>query len=185
MVDQLVVAAGIKPRRFRTKWQRSCYEGPTARQDAESAERNRWINLLADLLRQTDTPMGRLLRQNPANSQLLGGARRAGTLRSRVRNIQKFVASWLAVAHGVTFPVNWRQLIECAQVRLSEPCVRGSLKLLHNSCLFLQEVAGLQDRFTDDAFFEVRWKELLASAIPGKAPRDYYTRSFGGYCHVS
>ena len=38
VVDQLVVAADIKPRRFRTKWQKSCYEGPTARQDAESVD---------------------------------------------------------------------------------------------------------------------------------------------------
>ena len=43
-------------------------------------------------------------------------------------------------------------------------CVRGSLKLLHNSYLFLQEVAGLQDKFTDDASYEGTWKELLASA---------------------
>ena len=71
VVDQLVVAADIKPRRFRTKWQKSCYEGPTARQDAESAERSRWINLLANLLRHTDTPMERLLRENPANSHAL------------------------------------------------------------------------------------------------------------------
>ena len=61
-----------------------------------------------------------------------------------------------------TFPVHWRQLIQQAQVRLSEPCVRGSLKLLHNSYLFPQEVAGLQDKFTDDASYEVTWKELPA-----------------------
>ena len=96
--------------------------------------------------------MGRLLRENPANSQLLGGRRRAGTLRSRVRSIEKFI-TWLAVAHGVTFPVHWSQLIEYAQVRLSEPCVRGSLKLLHNSFLFLQGVAGLHEKLSDDAFF--------------------------------
>ena len=34
LVDQVVTAADVKPRRFRTKWQRTCYEGPTARQDA-------------------------------------------------------------------------------------------------------------------------------------------------------
>ena len=67
-VDQLVVAADIW---FVTKWQRSCHESPTARQDAESAECSRWINLLADVLRHTDTPSGRLLWENPANSQLL------------------------------------------------------------------------------------------------------------------
>ena len=172
VVDRLMVAAEVKPRRFRTKREKSCYEGPTARQDAESAERSRWINLLAELLRNTDTPMGRLLRENPVNSQLLGVGRRAGTLRSRVRSIQKFIA-WLPVAHDVSFPVHWKQLTEYAQVRLSEPCVRGSQKLLHNSYLFLQEVAGILDKFTDDAFFEATRKELLASAMPGKTPHHH------------
>ena len=90
-----MLAADLKSRRFRTKWQQASYEGPTARKDAESAERSRWLSLLADLLRNTDTPMGRLLRENPTNSQLLGGGRRAGTLRFRVRAIQKFLG-WLA-----------------------------------------------------------------------------------------
>ena len=170
--DQLVVAADIKPRRFRTKWQRSCYEGPTARQDAESAERSRWINLLPDLLRDTDTSMnGPSRRGEPGQLPVNWSGRRAGTIRSRVRSIQKFIA-WLAVAHGVTFTVHWRQLIEYAQVRLSDPCVRGSLKLLHNSYLFLQEVGGLEEKLADDALYEVTWKELLASAIPGNPPRQ-------------
>ena len=48
VADQLMIAADIKPRRFRTKWQQACYEGPTARKDAESAERVRWLSLVAD-----------------------------------------------------------------------------------------------------------------------------------------
>ena len=73
-VDQFMVAADLVPRRFRTKWQQAYFEGPTARKDAESAERIRWISLLADLLRNTTTPVGRLFRESPANSQLLEGA---------------------------------------------------------------------------------------------------------------
>ena len=130
--DQLAIAADVRPKKFRTKWQRIVYDGPTARKDAESAERDRWIQLLANLLRSTDTPMGRLIRENPSNIQLLGGGRRAGTLRSRVRSVQKFLG-WLVASHGVNFPVHWRQLTEYLQVRYSEPCVRGSLKLVHSS----------------------------------------------------
>ena len=63
-VDQFMVAADLVPRRFRTKWQQAYFEGPTARKDADSAERSRWISLLADLLRNTTTPMGRLLRES-------------------------------------------------------------------------------------------------------------------------
>ena len=51
IADQLVIAADMWPKRFRTKWQRAIYDGPTARRDAETAERDRWIQLLANLLR--------------------------------------------------------------------------------------------------------------------------------------
>ena len=109
IADQLVIAADMRPKRFRTKWQRAIYEGPTARKDAETAERDRWIQLLANLLRSANTPMGKMIRESPSNIQLLGGGRRAGTLRSRVRSVQKFLG-WLITSHGITFPVYWRSI---------------------------------------------------------------------------
>ena len=163
--DQLVIAADMRPKKFRTKWQRAVYDGPTARKDAELAERDRWIQLLANLLRSTDTPMGKLIRESPGNVQLLGGGRHAGTLRSRVRSVQKFLG-WLIASHGISFPVHWRQLTEYLQVRYSEPCVRGSLKLVHSSYIFLQEVAGIEDKLTDSAMYAVSLKELLSQASP-------------------
>ena len=169
--DQMVIAADLRPKKFRTRWQRIVFDGPTARKDAESAERDRWIQLLANLLRSTDTPMGKLIRENPSNVQLLGGGRRAGTLRSRVRSVQKFLG-WLVASHGVNFPVHWRQLTEYLQVRYSEPCVRGSLKLVHSSYIFLQEVAGMEDKLTDSSMYVVALKELMSQAIPGKPPRQ-------------
>ena len=169
--DQLVLAAELKPRKFRSKCQRIVYEGPTARKDLESAERSRWVASLGDLLRHTDTPMGRLMRENPSNLQLLGSGLRAGTSRSRVRSIRKFL-EWLSAAHKIAFPVHWQQLIEFLQVRLSEPCVRGSLKAAHQSFLFLQESAGIGDQLTDSALYDVARKELFAAALPGRAPRQ-------------
>ena len=70
--DLLVLAAELKPRKFRSKWQRTVYEGSTARKDMENAERSRWVASLGDLLRHTDTPMGRLLRENPIESAVAG-----------------------------------------------------------------------------------------------------------------
>ena len=169
--DQLVLASELKPRKFRTKWQRIIYEGPTARKDMEDSERSRWVAFFGDLLRHTDTPMGRLLRENPSNIQLLGSGLRVGTLRSRVRSIRKFL-EWLSTAHKIAFPVHWQQFIEFLQVRLSEPCVRGSLKSAHRSFLFLQESAGISDKFTDSALYDVARKELFAAALPGRAPRQ-------------
>ena len=70
--DLLVLAAELKPRKFRSKWQRIVYEGSTARKDMENAERSRWVASLGDLLRHTDTPMGRLPRENPIESAVAG-----------------------------------------------------------------------------------------------------------------
>ena len=75
----IIIAADLKPRKFRTKWQQAVYEGPTVRKDSEAAERGCWIALLAVLLRSTNTPMGRLIREYPSYVQLLGGRHRAGT----------------------------------------------------------------------------------------------------------
>ena len=171
IADQLVIAAELRPKRFRTRWQRTVYDGPTARKDAEASERDRWIQLLANLLRSTDTPMGKLIRESPSNIKLLGSGRRAGTLRSRVRSVQKFLG-WLVASHGISFPIHWRQLTEYLQVRYSEPCVRGSLKLVHSSYIFLQEVAGIEDKLTDSAMYAVSLKELMSQAAPGRSPRQ-------------
>ena len=42
---QLVLATELKPRRFRTTWQRRVYDGPTARLDAKNEERTKWLDL--------------------------------------------------------------------------------------------------------------------------------------------
>ena len=39
--NQLVMLAELKPRRFRTKWQKLCYDGPAGRRDAEADLRNK------------------------------------------------------------------------------------------------------------------------------------------------
>ena len=61
---------------------------------------------------------------------MLGGGRRAGTIRARVRPIRKFVA-WLAAAHELPYPTTHMHLVEFLQVRHSEPCPRGAMKLTH------------------------------------------------------
>ena len=54
IMDQLVIAADLKPRKFRTQWQQAGCEGPAARKDAESAERDRWIARFAEVDQHTD-----------------------------------------------------------------------------------------------------------------------------------
>ena len=47
-------------------------QGPTARQDAERAEKSRWLGHLATLLVGTYTPFGQRLVQNPAACHTMG-----------------------------------------------------------------------------------------------------------------
>ena len=55
---QFECAAGERLRKYRTRLERSLFDGPTARRDAEEAKRQRWLQILADLVRQSPTPMG-------------------------------------------------------------------------------------------------------------------------------
>ena len=86
--------------------------------------------------------MCQLLKEDLQNLDLLAARRRASTLRSRVRGVQKFWG-WLAAAHGISFPDSWLHYSYYVQVRLAEPCVRGALKRAHSCYIFLQEVAGV------------------------------------------
>ena len=94
ILDQLVIAADMRPKKFRTKWQRIVYDGPTARKDAESAERDRWIQLLANLLRSTDTPMGKLIQGEPEQCSV--ARRRSPRRNSQVKGSVCAKVSWLA-----------------------------------------------------------------------------------------
>ena len=170
--DQLVIAADLKPRKFRTKGgsaqsKRDLLHAKTRNSQTEIDG----FNSSRICSGQRTPHRGKLIRESPSNVQLLGGGRRAGTLRSRVRSVQKFLG-WLIASHGISFPVHWRQLTEYLQVRYSEPCVRGALKLVRSSYIFLQEVAGFEDKLTDSAMYAVSLKELLSQASLGRPPRQ-------------
>ena len=121
--------------------QRLAYKGPTARRDAEADLRSKCLRMLADILKNTETPVGQLPREDPKNIDLLGAGRRASTLRSRVRGVQKFLG-WLAAAHNLAFPDCWRHYSEFLQVRLAEPCVRGALSTPIRAMCFSRRSQG-------------------------------------------
>ena len=172
-VDTFVVAASFPPTRYKSRLHFAKFQGPSARKDAEESERQRWLQLLANLIVGTDTPMERLLQSRQGDISLLGAGRRAGTLWSRVRNIRHFLA-WLAINHGITYPTKQTHLTDFMQVRLSEPCNRGSLKLVHESFIFLDIVSGLEPslRLTSSQLYITIYRELMTKALPGKLPRQ-------------
>ena len=171
-------AAGEPPRRCRTRLERSLHGGPTARRDADEAERQRWLQVLADLVRHSSTPMGQLLAAQPRNVEVLGAGKRASTLRSRVRAIRKFLR-WLLVTRQLDYAQSVEHYTEYLRTRLSETCNRAALKTPHHALVFPGELAGTQpqDRPTSTKLYSVVFRELLATALPGRpskqAPRMF------------
>ena len=114
--------------------------------------------------------MGRLLQSRQGDISLLGAGRRAGTIRSRVRNIRHFLA-WHSSEQT--------HLTDFLQVRFSEPCNRGSLKITHESFILLDVVSGTEacSRLTNSQLYLSIYRELLSKALPGKpvkqAPRMF------------
>ena len=139
-VDQFLLASTERPTKFGARWQEKFFDGPAARKDAEDALRNKWPQELESLLKGTGTPMGKILNTKAGDCNVLGGGRRASTLRARVRASEKYL-SWLAVSPNVAFPSQVAHLTGFLESRHSEPCSRGALKAAHQ---FLEDVAGVE-----------------------------------------
>ena len=170
-VDQFLLAALERPSKFKARWQEKYYDGPNARRDAEEALRAKWLQELEVILKGTKTPMGAALENRLGDRNLLGGGRRASTLRARVRASRKYLA-WLAVSADVAFPSEVSHLTGYLESRHTEPCNRGALKAAHQSMAFLEDVAGVEEKLTTNAFYTVVYRELLATAQPGRTPKQ-------------
>ena len=77
----------------------------------------------------------------------------------------------------LVYPESLQDLTDFLHVRLTEPCSRGALKGVHRVFVFLEEISGVTsaERISTGQLYAVVYKEMLASAIPGKlhkqAPR--------------
>ena len=178
--DQFALAFNAKPKKYRTRFERTLYSGPTPRKDAEDVERSRWIHTLATLVMGTPTPVGALLQANSGDFQYLGAGRRASTLRSLVRHAKKYL-QWLALSRHVAFPTTVEHLVSYMKVRLSEPSNRGALRNVNRAYEFLEEVCGMpaESCHTKTEFYQLNFREILTSATPGRptrqAPRFFIT----------
>ena len=117
--------------------------------------------------RASSTPMGVVFREDPASRKLLGAGRRARTTRVRVRSIRK-ILGWLAAAHELPYPASFMHLVEFLQVRHSEPCARGAIRLTHVAFVFMEELAGVSEKFSSDPMYAIK-KELMATSL---GPRE-------------
>ena len=139
--DQFIQATSLKPRRVPgTVHEHVSSMDPQQGEIQKRQNETDGFFTLSELIKGTVTPMGKMLTHIPGQ-QLVGGGRRASTLRSRVRGVRKFL-SWLALNRELSYPTSFDQLSEFLQVRLSEPCNRGALKGTHQSFVFLEEMVG-------------------------------------------
>ena len=72
LAEVVAATAGRVPKTFKSRLQRALYDTPSARQEAEEAERLRWLQAMALLVERSPTPMGNLLARQPGSIALLG-----------------------------------------------------------------------------------------------------------------
>ena len=143
------------------------------RRDAEKAERQRKGEVLACMLVDTPTHVGKLLGQRPGNKSLLGGGRRASTPRSRVRAFRRFL-NRLAVNSQKGYPTEFVRHTDHMRARMTEPCNRSALKGAHRAFNLFEEVLGTQktERLTSTAMYDVIKEELQVASAPARTSKQ-------------
>ena len=140
--EQLIHASGRVPKKARTRLATMSLSGPTARQDAERAEKSRWLAHLATLLLNTQTPLQQRLVEKPAACNSMGLGLRSGTLRNRVHALRRYFC-WLATTHQVPFPSVEEHMLDYLELEVQERCNRVALKVVHQSLVYLEEIAEI------------------------------------------
>ena len=164
--EQLIHVSGQVPKKARTR-------GPTARQDAERAEKSRWLAHLATLLVGTQTPLGQRLVEKPAACNSFGLGLRSGTLRNRVHALRRYF-TWLATSHQVPFPSAEGHMLDYLELKVQERCTRVALKVVHQSLVYLEEIAEISQaaRLTVRPRYSNLLAELLSQTKLGAEPRQ-------------
>ena len=171
--EQLIHASGRVPKKARTRLAMMSFSGRIARQDAERAEKSRWLALLATLLAGTDTPLGRRLVEKPAACNSMGLCLRSGTLRNRVNALRRYF-TWLASSYRVPFPCVEEHVLDYLELKVQEPCTRVSLKVVHQTLVYLEEISEIspEARLTVRPRYSNLLAELLSQTKPGSEPRQ-------------
>ena len=166
-------ASGRVPKKARIRLAMVSFSGPTARQDAELAEKSRWLGNLATLLVGTQTPLGQRLVQKPAACNSMGLALRSGTLRNRVHALRPYF-SWLATSHQVPFPSAEEHMLDYLELKVQEPCTQTAFKVVHQSLVHLEEISEISPagRLTVRPRYSNLFAEQLTQNKPGEEPRQ-------------
>ena len=120
---------------------------PDARHKAEEAERERWLERFAALLRDSGTPSAEwALRSSQPDLALrrLAGGRRVKTLRGRVRAWEVY-SQWLTASYGARFPTAVEHISDYLEARIAEPCSRSVLRDIRGMLIFMERAAGIPE----------------------------------------
>ena len=63
-------------------------------------------------------------------------------------------------------------MIEFLQVRHSEPCARGAIRLTHAALVFMEEFGGVPERFSSNLLYASIKKELMATSLGSKESKQ-------------
>ena len=165
---QMLYAGAQAPKKARSRLAQMVFNTATARQDAENAERLKWIACLSQLVAGTATPLGQRLVQRPAEVASMGLGLRAGTLRNRAHVLRRYFL-WLAQSFRLPFPEQEEHYLDYLALRVQEPCTRCTLKCVHQSFVYLEEVSEIEPhrRVTVRQRYSNMLAELLSRTLPG------------------
>ena len=159
----------VRPGRFRLKGDArlAAATGPTARADAEAAERTRWRDALVDLVLEAGGPIVAATAATADPRQALAaaaGGRRARTLAKRVRAWRR-LREWCLKVYNRPYPTRPLDLVEYLQARADEPCGLSALQAVSELYAFAEGCRGVPHgmRLVDDPYFVAYQRELSAT----------------------
>ena len=163
---QCMAAWEMKPRRYKTKFQRSLYAGPTARRDAEEAERTRWIHELSLIVSGTPTPIARQCLHVGSRPQSFNLA-----LQSPIAEEVFLVAGPLSQGCLSIGDRTSHRLLEGEALRTVQPSCTEEHK---RSFCVLERGDGhtKAQRPTSRELYRVVFRELLSTALPGRPAKQ-------------
>ena len=97
---------------------------------AEHQERERWLEVIVQELKDLDAPSWQEAQKSSDPGQTLRvqlGAKRASTLRSRVREWRR-IREWLMKVVSVNVPQDSMDVLDYLRDRFEEPCTKGVLR---------------------------------------------------------
>ena len=117
-------------------------ENENLRQQAEEAERGRWIEELKVIFREAALPVAEVEEWEGAEMKRVGKGRRASTLRKHVKTWQR-ARTWLAATFNTPWPAQASQLAMYLEARAQEPCGRSIPTSIYKTFVFLEHAGEI------------------------------------------